>query len=104
MPSRSMCPYQTPVVVERDGVTLLQLSVEGLRKVKINVLNQLAQTHAVTAILLQGTHYKDRSHHKMPGYTLAAYTKSEVHGTATFVKHHAIWSTIAVRPENSLLK
>jgi len=27
--------------------------------------------------------------YKNPGYTLAACTESEVHGTATFVKHHA---------------
>ena len=36
------------------------------------------------------------SHLKIPGYTLATCTESEVHGTATFVKHHAKWITIAV--------
>jgi len=76
---------QIPVVVVRDGVTLLQLNVEGLTKVKVNVLTHLAQAHAVTAILLQETHYKHRSHLKIPGYTLAACTESKVHGTATFV-------------------
>jgi len=45
-----------------------------------------------------------RSRVKIPGYTRAACTESEVHGTATFVKHHARWSTIAVCPENSLLE
>ena len=77
------------MVVVFDDVTLLQLSVEGLTMVKIHVLTRLAQAHAVTAILLQETHYKDRSHLKIPGYTLAACTESEVYGTATFVKHHA---------------
>ena len=87
-----------------DGVTLLQLNVEGLTKAKINVLTHLAQAHAVTAILLQETHYKDRSHLKILGYTLTACTEIEVYGTATFVKHHARWSAIAVCPENSLLE
>ena len=72
-----------------DDVTLLQLSVEGLTIVKIHVLTRLTQAHAVTAILLQETHYTDRSHLKIPGNTLAACTESEVYGTATFVKHHA---------------
>jgi len=84
--------------------SLLQLNVESLTKAKINVLTHLAEAHAVTAILLQETHYKDRSHLKIPGYTLAACTESEVYGTATFVKHHAKWSAIAVCPENSLLE
>jgi len=95
---------QTPALVVRDGVTLLQLNVEGLTKANINVLTRLAQAHAVTAILLHETHHKDRSHLKIPGHTLAACTESEVYGTATFVKHHAKWSAIAVRPENSLLE
>ena len=95
---------RTPAVVVCDGVTLLQLNVEGLTKAKINVLTSLAQTHAVTAILLQDTNCKDRSHLKISGYTLAACTESEVYGTATFVKHHALWSAIAVCPENSLLE
>jgi len=95
---------RTPEVVVRDGVALLQLNVEGLTKAKINVLTHLAQAHAVTAILLQETHYKDRSHLKILGYTLTACTEIEVYGTATFVKHHARWSAIAVCPENSLLE
>jgi len=95
---------RTPAVVVRDGATLLQLNVEGLTKAKISVLTRLAQAHAVTAILLQETHYKDRSHLKIPGYNLAACTESEVYGTPTCVKHHAKWSAIAVCPENSLLE
>jgi len=58
----------------------------------------------VTAILLQETHHKDRSHLKIPGYTLAACTESEVYNTATFVKHHAKWSANAMCPGNSLLE
>jgi len=95
---------QTPAVVVRDDATLLQLNVEGQTKAKINVLIGLAQAYAVTAILLQETHYKDRSHFKIPGYTLAACTERKVHSTATFVKHHAKWSAIAVSPENLLLE
>jgi len=67
-------------------------------------MSLLTEAHAVTAILLQETQYKDRSHPKILGYTVAACTKSEVYGTATFVKHHAKWSAIAVCPENSLLE
>jgi len=50
------------VVVEHDCVTLLQLNLEALTKVKINVFTHHAQAHAVTAIGLQETHYKHRSH------------------------------------------
>jgi len=77
------------VAVVHDGVTLLQLNVEGLTKMKINVLTHLVQAHAVTAIRLQKARYKDRSHLKIPGHTLATCTESELYGTATFVKHHA---------------
>jgi len=58
---------QTPAVVVRDGVTLLQLNVEGLTKAKINVLTRLAQAHAVTAILLQETHYQRQIPPQDPG-------------------------------------
>ena len=71
---------------------------------KINVLTHLVQAHAVTAIRLQKARYKDRSHLKIPGHTLAACTESELYGTATFVKHHANWGAIAVCPENSQLE
>jgi len=54
------------VAVVHDGVTLLQLNVEGLTKMKINVLTHLVQAHAVTAIRLQKARYKDRSHLKIP--------------------------------------
>ncbi|XP_076817991.1 uncharacterized protein LOC143463411 [Clavelina lepadiformis] len=37
----------------REGVTLLQLNVEGLTKAKINILEHLVSTHKVTTILLQ---------------------------------------------------
>jgi len=77
---------RTTAAVVRDGVTLLQLNVEGLTKAKINFLTRLAEAHAMTAILLQETHNKDRSHLKIPGYILAACTESAVYGTATFVK------------------
>ena len=42
--------------VIREGVSVLHLNVEGLTKAKINVIEQLLQTHKATVVLLQETH------------------------------------------------
>jgi len=89
----------SPVV--REGVTLLQLNVEGLTKAKTDVLVHLAHTHKVAVILLQETHVKESSHLKIPSYTLAALTKSDVHGTATFVNNRNTSRMISTCPESS---
>ena len=85
----------------REGVTLLQLNVEGLTKAKINILEHLVSTHKATTILLQETHVMDTSRLKIAGYTLAAHTESAIHGTATFVKQSAKWKHMATCAANS---
>ena len=92
---------QAARTAEREGVTLLQLNVEGLTKAKINILEHLVSTHKVTAILLQETHVIDTSRLKIAGYTLAAHTESTIHGTATFVKQTAKWKHMATCDANS---
>ena len=56
---------RTETFVVEEGVTLLQLNVEGLTKAKINVIEYLAQKYNPTAILLQETHAKDTSRLKI---------------------------------------
>ena len=76
-------PEETFVVEE--GVTLLQLNVEGLTKAKINVIEHLAQKYNPTAILLQETHASDASRLKISGCQLTAHTESNIYVTAAFV-------------------
>ena len=78
--------------------------MEGLTKAKTDVLVHLAQTHKVAVILLQATHVKESSHLKNPGYTLAAFTKSDVHGTATFVNNRNTWRMMTTCPEGSTVE
>jgi len=92
----------SPVV--REGITLLRLNAEGLTKAKTDVLVHLAQPHKVAVILLQETHVKESSHLKIPGYTLAAFTKSDVHGTATFVNNRNTWRMWTICPEGSAVE
>ena len=58
---------RTEISVVEEGVTLLQLNVEGLTKAKINVIEHLAQKYNPTAILLQETHVSDTSRLKICG-------------------------------------
>ena len=87
--------------VIQEGVSVLQLNVEGLTKAKINVIEQLLQTHKATVVLLQETHAKDSSYLKIPGFTLAAHTVSEIHGIATFVKSTHSWKALVSCPSDS---
>ena len=93
----------TPVVI-RDGITVLQLNVEGLTKAKITIIEHILQTHKVTAILLQETHVSDSSRLKIPGFTLAACTESDIHGIATFIKNTAKWKQIDTSPPDSTIE
>ena len=94
---------RTEISVVEEGVTLLQLNVEGLTKAKINVIEHLAQKYNPTAILLQETHASDTSRLKICGYQLAAHTKSNIYGTASFVKNGSTWKIAATCPDDSIL-
>ena len=84
----------TPVVIRR-GLVLLQLNAEGISKAKIQVIQHLATKNLATVILLQETHVTNPDVLNIPGYTLAAYTSSRVHGVATFVQCSTKWRDIA---------
>ena len=82
---------------------MLQLNVEGLTKAKINVIEHLAQKYNPTAILLQETHASDTSRLKICGYRLAADTKSNIYGAASFVRNGSKWKIAATCPDDSIL-
>ena len=56
----SMRPFQDgrprPSKVESQGLTVLQLNVEGLTTAKLSVLEHVATTNKATVVLLQETH------------------------------------------------
>ena len=94
---------QAPAGVMPDGISVLQLNVEGITKSKISVIEHLLQSHQVTVILFQETHSKEASNLKIPGFVLAAHTKSDVHGIASFVRHSTQWRELGTSaPESSL--
>ena len=80
-------PGRAETFVIEEGVTLVQLIVEGLTNAKIKVIEHLAQKHNLKAILLQDTQASDFSRVKVCGYQLVAHTESNIYGTATFVKN-----------------
>ena len=82
-------------VVIRRGLVLLQLNAEGISKAKIQVSEHLATTNLATVILLQETHVTNPDVLNIPGYSLAAYTSSRVHGVATFMQCPTKWRDIA---------
>ena len=90
--------------VTRNGISILQLNVEGLTKAKTSVIEHIIQTHKPTAILLQETHVKDPSRLKISGFTLVAHTESDTHGIATFIQNSAKWNAVASCPPDSSLE
>ena len=56
-------------VVEDDDSTILQLNVKGLTNSKLTIIEQLAHTNKVTAILLQETHCETKEKLTIPEFT-----------------------------------
>ena len=81
--------------VESQGLTVLQLNVEGLTTAKLSVLEHVATTNKATVVLLQETHKESDTILKLPGFTLAGYTKCKHHGLASFVISYVSWSHVA---------
>ena len=81
---------------------MLQLNVEGLTQAKIIVIEHLVQKYNPTAILLQETHANDTSRLKVCRYQLAAHTKSNIYGTATFAKNGSKRKIAATCPADSI--
>ena len=70
-------------VLEDDGSTILQLNVKGLTNSKLTIIEQLAHTNKVTAILLQETHCETTEKLTIPEFTLASHILNKQHGLAT---------------------
>ena len=68
---------RTAIAVEGDGVTTLQLNVEGLTSAKMNIIEQLAVTNKAIVILLQETHQECDEKLVLPNYL---YIPSQQHG------------------------
>ena len=92
---------RTAIAVEGDGVTTLQLNVEGLTSAKMNIIEQLAVTNKAIVILLQETHQKCDEKLVLPNYLLAGYIRSQQHGLATFIRQDIDWSLEAQSPPDS---
>ena len=95
---------QAPAGVKPDGISVLQLNVEGITKSKFSVIEHLLQSYQVTVILLQETHSKEASNLKISSYVLAAHTKSDTHGIASFVRHSTQWRELGISPPESSLE
>lgn len=70
--------------IEQQGLSILQLNVEGLTK--LDIILHLAHSHKVASILLQETHCGEEDILKLPGFDLAGSILSKQHGIATLVR------------------
>ena len=91
-PCSALFSEPAAAVVEDDGSTILQLNVEGLTNSKLTIIEQLAHTNKVTAILLQETHCETTEKLTIPEFTLASHILNKQHGLATFVRQDIEWS------------
>ena len=95
LPEHAYVSGRATSVAIRRGLVPLQLNTEGISKAKIQVIEHLATKNLATVILLQETHVTNPDVLNIPGYSLAAYTSSRVHGVATFVQCSTKWLDIA---------
>ena len=65
---------------------VLQLNVEGLTNAKLTIIEQLAYTNKVAAVLLQEIHCETTEKLTIPESGLAVHILNKQHGLATFVK------------------
>ena len=71
---------------------MLQLNIEGLTIAKLEVVQHLAESNKVAAVLLQETHCTDEERLKLPGFHLTGSIYSRRHGLATFVRADITWT------------
>ena len=104
-PEHMPCSRQTPSVgVIGDGVSVLQLNIEGLTGAKVSVLERIIGEHKPSVVLVQETHVQDISRLKIPGCSSAASTRSDTHGIATFVQHQLKWHELGTSDVDSSLE
>ena len=78
-----------------QGLAILQLNIEGLTTAKLTILEQIVTSNKATVVLIQETHQVSNSILKLPGFTLAGFTKNKHHGLATLVKSDATWTAVS---------
>ena len=78
-----------------QGLAILQLNIEGLTTAKLTILEQIVTSNKATVVLIQETHQVSNSIMKLPGFTLADFTKNKHHGLATLVKSDATWTAVS---------
>ena len=84
--------------VENQGLSVLQLNVEGLTTAKLEILRHLADSNRAAVVLLQETHCTSDNILKIPGFHLAGSIYSKQHGVATFVRSEISWSASSQSP------
>ena len=92
------------LVVEGQHLAILQLNIEGITPPKLDVLSQIATKTQVNVILLQETHKDNNTSLKLPGFTLAGYTKHKHHGLATFVRNNVPWTPVSQSTDDATVE
>ncbi|KAM3864710.1 putative RNA-directed DNA polymerase from transposon X-element [Diretmus argenteus] len=87
--------------VKNQGLSVLQLNVEGLTTAKLEVLRHLADSNGVAVLLLQETHCTSDNLLKIPGFDLTGSINSKQHGVATFVRTEISWAASSQSPPGS---
>ena len=87
--STTSMDHETDVSADRVAtagtmVCILQLNVEGLTRVKRDLVRHLAEEHHANVILLQETHCSDEGKLAIEGYTIVKFIPSNQHGIATY--------------------
>ena len=90
--------------IERQGLAVLQLNVEGLTTAKLDIIRHLADSHEVPAVLLQETHCGKADFLRLPGFHLAGSILSRQHGMATFVRSDLSWTATGQSPPGASLE
>lgn len=103
-PSNAPLLGRTAPAVVGKGVTILQLNIEGLTTAKLEVLSQLTKSNNTAVIMLQETHCTGPEKLKLPGFDLATFTPSSIHGIATFVKTGMDWTLESTSPPDSSIE
>ena len=80
------------------------MNVEGLANAKFTIIEQLAYTNKVTAILLQETLSETTEKQTTPQFTLAAHILNKQHGLAISVRQNTEWSLEAQSEDDSQLE
>ena len=101
-PSFELFSECAAAVVEDDGYSIL--NVEGLTNSKLTIIEQLAHTNKVPAILLQETHCETTEKLTVPEFTLASQILNKQHGLVTFVRQDIECSFETQSEDNSQLE